>query len=646
MKKNYVLVAAGLGLAQLALQVNAGHAQSAKKADTVKTLNEVVVTATRSPKKLADIGRVVTIIGASELAASQGKTLPQVLNNVAGITFSGAQNNIGISSSLYVRGASVGNTLILVDGFPVNNASSIDGAYDLNAFPVDQIERIEILKGSGSTLYGSDAVAGVINIITKHAKTNGLTADVALSGGSYKTFKESVGLSGRIGKTGIALNLSNTDAGGFPAATDTTGKLNFKNDGYHQRSLSLNLDQPVTDKFSLNGNFQTSYNYGDLPSGAFTDDAGYTYHNTFVYAGIGGKLKLPEGSLLFNVAQNSVWNRYLDLASPANFNTEYRSGTVGHITNGEVVYTDNLASFLDITSGADVKYTSTIQHSTYSDINPGVAENNISSVYTSLFFKSDMAHLELGGRYNHHSKYGENLTYTVNPSIIAADELKLFATVASAYKAPSLYQLNSQYGNIDLKPEKTTSYEFGFDWSITNALSFNTVFYERKTTDVIYFFTNPSTFKSNYANGNLEDDKGFESELKYNKDGLTVSGYAAYVTGTQTDTKGNDTHNLLRRPRNTYGIDATYQVIKALSVGVNYKYTGERSDTHFLNSPPYSRVEGLAAYSLVDLHIQANANRKLSVFVDLDNLFDQKYIDWIGYNTRGFNAYGGLKYRL
>jgi vitamin B12 transporter len=644
MKKNYV-VAASLGFAQLALLTTAGLAQSAqnKLADTAKNLNEVVVTATRSPKKLAEIGRVVTVITAEELNRSQGKTLPDLLNNVAGITFSGSQNAPGISSSLFVRGASTGNTLILVDGFPVNNAGAIDGSYDLNAFPVDQIERIEILKGSGSTLYGSDAVAAVINIITKLAKQQGLKASIQFGGGNYNTFKEGAGLNGTLGKTGIALNVSNTDAGGFPAATDTTGKAGYKNDGFHQRSVSLNLNQLVTDKFTLNGNFQTSYNYGNIPYGGFKDDPNYTYHNTFLFGGIGGKLQLPKGNLLVNISQNTVWNKYLDLPSAINYNTQYQSSSIGRITDGEVVYTDNLTKYLDITSGGDFKYSNTSQNSTYSSIKDSVAHNSITSIYTSLFFKSGIFHMELGGRFNHHSKYGNNFTYTVNPSVMLADEFKLFGTIASAYKAPSLYQLFSQYGNLNLKPETTTSYEAGFDWQITNPLSFNTVFYQRKTTDVIYFYTSP-TYVSNYANGNLENDKGFESELKYKADGLTASAYAAYVTGTQTDTKGNDTHNLLRRPRNTYGANVSYRLFKDLSVGLNYKYTGERSDTHYLDVSPYSRIEGLPAYNLVDAHIQAQATKKLLVYVDLNNLFNAQYVDWIGYNTRGFNAFGGAKY--
>ena len=140
MKKTYVTVAAGLGLVQLMLPAAAARAQ-----DSSKVLSSVVVTATRSPKKLRDIGRVVGLISSEQVRQSQGKTLPQLLNTVPGLIFSGAENAPGQSSSIFLRGASAGNVLIVVDGFPVNDASSIAGNYDLNAFPLDQIDHIEIL---------------------------------------------------------------------------------------------------------------------------------------------------------------------------------------------------------------------------------------------------------------------------------------------------------------------------------------------------------------------------------------------------------------------------------------------------------------------------------------------------------------------
>jgi vitamin B12 transporter len=640
MKKNYVSVVASLGLVQLALLNTAAYAQEKNRA-----LDTVVVTAARSPKKLSETGRVVTIISADQINRSQGKSLPALLNTIPGITFSGANNAPGISSAIYLNGASTGNTLILVDGFPVNNAGSIDGSYDLNAFPVDQIDHIEILKGSGSTLYGSDAVAGVINIITKHSKKQGLHTSLQLTGGSYDTFKESAGVVGTIKNTGIAVNLSNADSRGFPAAADTIGKGNFRNDDFHQRSASVNLEQKVTDKFSLNGNLQTSYNKGHLPYSAFTDDKNYTYNNTFLFGGIGAKMLLKKGDLKLNVSQNDVWNNYNDLPNEANFNTPYHAKIKGRITNAEAIFNYGLNKYLDITSGADFKYSGTDQIGSYDTI-PHIS-SNIASVYTSLFFKSDIFRMELGGRYNHHSKYGNNFTYTINPSLLLADQFKLFATVASAFKAPTLYQLSSQYGNQSLKPETTTSYEAGFDWEIIrNTLSFNSLFYKRDTKDVIYFNSLPDPPFGKYQNGAFEHDKGFESNLSFKANNVSVSGYIAYVTGSQTDAEGSRINGLIRRPKNTYGANINYQVIKALSVGVNYKYTGDRADNSFDPVTFAPEKVTLKHYNLVDGHVQYQACKKMQLFGDLNNIFNQKYSDWVGYRTMGINFTAGLKYQI
>ena len=149
-------------------------------------------------------------------------------------------------------------------------------------------------------------MAGVINIITKHANKNGLAPTLILSAGSYNTFKEAFGLIGRLNKTDFAFNISNTDSKGFPAAIDTTGKGDFKDDGFHQKAVNLNLTQNLTPNFSVNGNFQTTIINGDLPEGAYFENNGYTYKNTFLNAGIGAKLLLTNGALVFNLNQNNV----------------------------------------------------------------------------------------------------------------------------------------------------------------------------------------------------------------------------------------------------------------------------------------------------------------------------------------------------
>jgi vitamin B12 transporter len=135
--------------------------------DSSAQLSEVVVTANRHPQKQNQTGKVMTVITREELSRSIGRTLPDLLNMQAGITVLGSQNNLGTNQDIFLQGASSGKTLILIDGVPAYDPSTISTAFDINHFSIDNIERIEIVRGAMSTLYGSDAIAGVINIITK-----------------------------------------------------------------------------------------------------------------------------------------------------------------------------------------------------------------------------------------------------------------------------------------------------------------------------------------------------------------------------------------------------------------------------------------------------------------------------------------------
>src|SRR4051812_6029461 len=166
--------------------------------DSVQTnqLNEVVVTATKYPKKSSETGKVVTVITREQLDRSAGKDLAQLLNEQAGISVNGANSNPAKDKSIYLRGASPQYTLITIDGVPVYDASGVNSNFDFRQIPIDIIDRIEILKGSQSTLYGSDAIAGVVNIITKKNGNKTFSPFATLSYGSYNTVKVNAGMNG------------------------------------------------------------------------------------------------------------------------------------------------------------------------------------------------------------------------------------------------------------------------------------------------------------------------------------------------------------------------------------------------------------------------------------------------------------------
>jgi len=162
--------------------------------DSLRTsvLDEVVVTANKQEQKQSTTGKVITVIGQAELSKSSGKSLGQVLNETVGITINGALNNAGTNQTVFMRGANSGRTLILMDGIPVYDPSQIGNEFDLNLFSINDVERIEVCRGAQSTVYGSDAVAGVINIITVKQNVNKpINVKATLTAGNLNSFRHS-----------------------------------------------------------------------------------------------------------------------------------------------------------------------------------------------------------------------------------------------------------------------------------------------------------------------------------------------------------------------------------------------------------------------------------------------------------------------
>ena len=636
MKRNNYYLAISLSITQLVLlNSNISNAQQ----NPVRKLDEVVVTASRSQKKQSEIGKVVKVITAETLSKSQGRTLPEILNNVAGLTIGGNGNNSGDIKSVYLRGASAGNTLILIDGIPVNDASQISGEYNISAIAVDMIDRIEIVKGGNSTLYGSDAVAGVINIITKKG-TGKLGANVLATAGSNNTYKQALVLNGIVDKTSISFNASNLKSTNFSTAAPRNGELNFDKDGLNQLSLGLNLSQEASSNLILKANFQANENIADLDNGAFSDAKNYVYDKASFLGGFGGQLKLDKGALNFNLSQNNVKNLFN--------NNGAITKNLGQISQMEAGLNYVITEFADLTSGVSYKYSETDQKSPYGNL---TADNNIKSIFSSLFFKTDSGEFraEIGGRYNSHSQYGDNFTYTLNPSYIIANRYKLFVNVSSAYRVPSLYQLYSPYGNLELKPEISNTYESGVDLDIfPQKLNLTLSVFLRKIKDVIDFGELPSG-NFGYLNQNKQNDKGLELEVSYKANHfLNIDAFYAYVDGELT-TPLNTSFNLFRRPKNSVGANVGVELNKALSFNLIYKWVDKRIDRYYDSSiGEYGEnVDAkLSSFSLMDAYIQFKPSTKLTLFTDIQNIFDEKYTEFAGYNTRGLNFNAGLKYDI
>ncbi len=629
MNKKTLKVWAGLGLVHLALS------QNAFSQEKINQLSEVVVTASRSPRKQSETGKVVRVISSTQLAQSQGRTLPELLNNIAGLTIGGNGNNPGDIKAVYLRGAGAGNTLILIDGVAVNDASSISGEYDISAIPIDQIERIEILKGGNSTLYGSDAVAGVINIITKKG-TDQWRSNMILSGGSYGTSRQAFALNGALGATKIALNASHQYSDGFSSARSTNPEAEFEKDAFRQQGLSFNLQRQVNQRLRLNANLQANLNRADLDDGAFVDGLDNNYQKESYLLGLGGKYIAGDAVIDFNFSRNRVNNEFVAYGD--------LTQNVGEITNLETTVSYPLASFVDLISGLSYKHAGTVQESPWGNLD---ADNRITSLFSSFFLKfNDRFRTELGGRVNQHNVYGTNFTYTFNPSYLIAGNYKLFFNLSSAYKVPSLYQLFSPFGNLELKPESTRTFELGADMDlIPGVFRLNLAYFNRNIQDVIDFGMN-SNNEFRYLNQFSQKDRGFELEGFYQLNAKwRLDAFYAFVTGSQLGSMG-ELNNLYRRPKHSSGINLNGKLNDKFTMAFIYKWVGSRQDRYYDANLNKSQTVDLEAYHLLDAYLQYQPKKNLIFFADIKNILNVDYVDFSGYTTKRFNFNAGLKFDI
>src|SRR5690606_22375694 len=223
---------------------------------------------------------------------------------------------------------------------------------------IDQIERVEILRGVNSTLYGSDAVAGVINIITKQPKNENFQGDVLISGGSYDTYKAALGLNGSLGNTGIALNYSSTTSKGFSPA-DEEDNPGSDRDGLRQHAFNTRLNQQLSDKFSLSANLQLMKNDFDMDAGAFADDKDFEGKYTFLVGGMNAKYILSQGVLNFTINQNNVWYKFINQSGDGSGYS--LQDNTGKITYAEAVLNQNISRKIDLTAGVNYRYTQSEQ---------------------------------------------------------------------------------------------------------------------------------------------------------------------------------------------------------------------------------------------------------------------------------------------
>ncbi len=617
-------------LVVLGLHVPAAWAQQDEDAFR---LDPLIVTATRSAERLSRTTRSVTVISAEHIAAQGAQTVADVLRSVPGLDVVRA-GSPGATTSIFTRGSESDHTAVLIDGVKVNIL--LDGKFDMADLSVDNIERIEVVRGPASTLYGSTATAGVIHIITKRG-SGPLRVNLSAGGGSFGTNAQRATVSGGTPWGGLSVSASRVDS---------DGHLAFNNQ-YDNANVALRADLSPDERT----NIDLTLRYIDSEYHFPTDGAGRVlFHNKYqttheTTLGLrGARALLPwwNSSLQFGFHQRKR-HSYPESPEESLFVTSEKRLAI------------DWQSVLDFRLGA---LTLGAAHEDDEDTENDF-RRHITAGYAQLRLKPLEPVVLVGGlRVDEHSKFGTELTYQVSVAYFLSGGTKLRAALGTGFREPlwgEIFTTLWTVGNPDLDPERSMTWELGVEQRLwEDRLRLEGVFFSSRFEDLIEYNSTPPEGQSNFFN--IEEARAYGLEFS-----ATVTPVPAWTFGTVYTWLRSEVTNagagifgffaegesLHRRPEHKVRLFGQYTRGR-FDGRIDLHHVGTRADLDWsswpaqrVDNPSYTKVDVALGYKLIETE-----RRTLEVFGRLENLFDEDYEEVYGFDAPGFAAFGGIRMTL
>jgi len=637
-----------LGVLVLLLSTQFIFAQK-QQSEKVEQLDEVVISDTKFKLKKEHSGKIILKITKRDIQNNPGKTVIELLNSIAGVEINGTNNASGSNLGMYIRGGRNRQVAVLIDGVLVSDPTGISSSYNLNLLDVNLIESIEVLKGSSSTLYGSGAATGVINIRLKKASKAPIVFDYSASIGTNNTqrnrktnfdeFNQYVSVRGTLNKFNYIANYSLSKSDGMSSASDKNSDSPFEKDGFLSNNALLKFGFEATDNllFEVFGN-HNKFDY-DYDAGAYTDsDINNGYEKELKF-GFKSDFSYKKGKLVAIVSSSDSERGFESYNSWGNTTDSYEY--IGRSFSAELINKYQFSDVIHAIIGVNYQDFDNQTNTPFGDIDSDIAKYSTFDPYSSVIYTGNNGlNINAGVRLNNHSEYGSHFVYHVNPSfnILSSDDakLKILTSYSTAFIAPSTYQLFSQYGNLDLTPEENATFEFGFDGAYKKWLEISSVFFYRDEENKVIFNYDPVTFVSQYVNaGNRTNAKGVETVVR-------LKPFDKYTINlTHTYTYKSDDFNYIPKNKITASIVAT--PIKNTVLTFTFKNVSDR-DASYYDSSIFSVVDTtMESYSLIDFSASHKLLDHLTVFALFSNIFNEDYEDVYGFSTRGRNFRLGLK---
>lgn len=598
-------------------------------------LDTLTVTATRSEVPLRELSSSLTVLTAEDFKARQIYTVAEALRIVPGVDVV-RLGPLGQQTSAFLRGTNSNHVLVLIDGVEANDPSNPGGQFDFAHLTVDDIERIEILRGPQSSLYGADAIGGVIQIFTKKGQGKP-KASLSAEGGSFGTYRLIGESRGQWEAWHYSLSASQLKSHGFSAA-DRHFLGNREDDGYRNTTVSARIDLEPSSIFALSGTTRYSRAEAEIDNcgGAFCDDPNARTFTDQLFSSLSGQLNLFDGlwEPKLQLAHTFIDRNFSNPQDPANpfaFFSRFQGEKLRldwqntfHLWPEDDLLV-GLADELEVlrSDQAPRRGQSTRQY---------YLENRLK--WLERFVTS------AGLRQEDPENFGDKLSWRVTQAVLFPETgTKLRASYAKGFKAPTLFQLFGPatgfgpVGNPALKPETSRGWEVGFDQAFLNeSVLLGATYFRNDFRNLIDF-----VFGQGFINRAFAETEGVEVYAEARPfEFLALRGSYTY-----TRSDDEDNHRLLRRPSHKGSFDANFKLWEGAHLHLNVLAVGTRDDFDF-NVFPRQRVR-LASYALVNLAASYRVNKYLEVFGRLDNLLDKRYQEAFGFAASRIAGFGGVR---
>ncbi len=619
----------------------------ADKAEEEIDLDKIVVTPTSTEENVSSTGSSVSVLSGKLLERRGIYSVKDALKEDSSIDIIQA-GSYGGSASIFLRGANSGQTRMMIDGIRVYDPISPNAAFDPAFLSLDNVDRIEIVKGPQSSLYGSDAIGGVINVITKKGEGS---PKISLfeEGGTYDTHREGSEINGAKDKLHFAFSNSHLRSEGLSKASKWYG--NSERDSYENLSYALRLDYDFSNALSLgliNRFTYAKYSYDDS-GGVGGDDPnrnGWTKQNI---SSVFLKHKVNDSfEHKLQLSWMGSFRRDLDESDSVDLNEYLRDWYNGQTQQADWQGNYKVSEFDTVVAGFN--FLRERGESYYYSVDPvfGTSESVFPKRYawTKGYFIENKVNFEdkftstLAYRLEDHSRFNIHNTFKVD-SMYKVDRIntKIKSSFGTGFKAPTLYQLYVPSdpffggGNTNLSPEKSYSYEAGLEQPFfAEKMDVGLTFFHNNYKNLIDAVYNPNTFiVEQYKNVSKSRSFGYESQLKlYLFKDFKITGNYTWL-----DTENKETHlELIRRAKNKADLNFDYKLSTKMDFNLDLRYVGSRFDSGNIKLKRYFLVGFATYYDITD---------NFRLYARVENLLDRRYEEIKGYSTPGASLYAGIK---